>query len=390
MKNSRGKRSIPLFDLTLSAKARKEVASTLASGWLTTGPKVAAFERAVCRHLNVKYAAAVNSGTAGLYLALKAIGAGKGREVITTPFTFVATIEAILMTGATPVFADIDPRTLNIDSEEVARKVSDRTVAIVPADIAGYLADYELLNKVAGERSLYLVADAAHSFGAAYQSKTIPNLTDAAVFSFYSTKNLTCGEGGMVLSRHKQLIDKVKCLSLHGLTAGAFERKLTNKWEYDVVDFGFKANMSDIHAAVGLGQLTAFGKDQANRATLATRYIKNLSHLSNFCELPVIEKRCRHGWHLFIIKLHLSHLKIGRDLFIELMVNCGIECSVHYKPVFELTYYRDLLGLSEQYFPNAAYAGRRVVTLPLYPSLKVSDVDYICDCVAAIVNRHAR
>lgn len=390
MKNSRGKRSISLFDLTLSAKARKEVASTLASGWITTGPKVAAFERAVCRHLNVKYAAAVNSGTAGLYLALKAVGAGKGVEIITTPFTFVATVEAILMTGAMPIFADIDPRTLNIDSEEVARKVSNRTVAIVPVDVAGYPANYELLNKVADKRRLCLVADAAHSFGAAYQSKTIPNLTDAAVFSFYSTKNLTCGEGGMVLSRHEQLIDKVRCLSLHGLTAGAYERKLTNKWEYDVVDFGYKANMSDIHAAVGLGQLTAFKKDQANRATLTTRYIKNLSRLSDFFELPVIEKRCRHGWHLFIVKLHLPHLKISRNRFIELMAKCGIECGVHYKPVFELTYYRDLLGLSEQYFPNAAYAGRRVVTLPLYPLLKMADVDCICDCIAAIVTKHAR
>ena len=390
MKNTRGKRSIPLFDLTLSVKAGKEVASTLASGWITTGPKVAAFERAVCRHLNVKYAAAVNSGTAGLYLVLKAIGAGKGREVVTTPFTFVATVEAILMTGAKPVLADIDPRTLNIDPEEVARKVSDRTIAIVPVDIAGYPADYELLSKVVDKRSLYLVADAAHSFGAANQSKTIPNLTDAAVFSFYSTKNLTCGEGGMVLSRHKQLIDKVKCLSLHGLTSSAFERKLTNKWEYDVVDFGYKANMSDIHAAVGLGQLTVFDKDQAKRIALAKRYMKNLAGLSDFLELPIIEKRCRHGWHLFIIKLHLSHLRINRNRFIELTANGGIECGVHYKPIFELTYYRDLLGLSEQYFPNAAYAGRRVVTLPLYPSLKVSDVDYICDCIAAIVNRHAR
>jgi dTDP-4-amino-4,6-dideoxygalactose transaminase len=390
MKNPRGKRSIPLFDLSLSAKARKEVASTLASGWLTTGPKVATFERAICRHLNVKYAAAVNSGTAGLYLTLKAIGAGKGRQVVTTPFTFIATVEAILMAGATPVFADIVPHTLNIDPEEVARKVSDRTVAIIPADIAGYPANYELLNKVADERSLYLVADAAHSFSTTYQSKTIPNITDAAVFSFYSTKNLTCGEGGMVLSKHKQLIDKVKCLSLHGLTSSAFERKLTNKWEYDVVDFGFKANMSDIHAAVGLGQLTTFKKDQTKRIALTKRYIKNLTGLSDFLELPIIEKHYRHGWYLFIIKLHLSHLRINRDRFIKLMANFGIECGVHYKPVFELTYYRDLLGLSEQYFPNAAYAGHRVVTLPLYPSLKVSDVDYVCDCISAIVTKHSR
>lgn len=390
MKEREGKRNIPLFDLTLSAKAKKEVAATLASGWITSGPGVAAFEKAVCRYLNVKYGAAVSSGTAGLYLALRAVGAEKGREIITTPFTFVATIEAILMTGAIPVFADIDPYTLNIDPDEAARKVSDHTVAVVPVDIAGYPVNYELLNKICREQSLFLIADAAHSFGAAYRNRTIPNLTDAAVCSFYSTKNLTCGEGGMVLSQHKQLVEKVKRLSLHGLTSSTYERKLKSKWEYDVVDFGFKANMSDIHAAVGLGQLAVFEKEQAKRATLAERYMKNLADLSDSLELPVIDKHCQHGWHLFIIKLHLSHLKINRDRFMKLMADSGIECGVHYKPVFELTYYRDTLSLSEQYFPNATYAGRRVVTLPLYPSLKVTDVDYICDCITDIANKHAR
>jgi len=390
MKTGQGKRRIPLFDIVLSSKAKKEVAATLESGWITSGPKVTAFEKAVCRHLNAKYATAVSSGTAGLYLALRAIGTGKGKEIITTPFTFVATIEAILMTGATPVFADINPHTLNIDPNEAVRKVSNRTVAVVPVDIAGYPSNYELLNKICKERSLFLIADSSHSIGAAYRNKTVPNLTDAAVCSFYSTKNLTCGEGGMVLSRRKQLIDQVKRLSLHGLTSSTYERKLKNKWEYDVVDFGFKANMSDIHAAVGLGQLATFKKDQAKRAALAHRYMKNLASLSEFLELPVIERHYQHGWHLFIIKLHLPRLRITRELFIKLMADYGIECGVHYKPVFKLTYYRDLLGLSEQHFPNAAYAGRRVVTLPLYPSLREKDVDYVCDCIATIVNKHSR
>ena len=390
MRSHQSKRNIPLFDLTLSSRTRKEVASTLASGWLTTGPRVAAFEQAVCRYLKVKYAAAVNSATAGLYLTLKALGAGEGKEIITTPFTFVATVEAILMTGAVPVFADIDQFTLNIDSEGVAHKVSGRTIAILPVDIAGYPADYQQLNKIADKQSLFLISDAAHSFGGAYRNRSIPNLTDAAVFSFYSTKNLTCGEGGMVVSRNKQLIDKVRRLSLHGLTTGTYERKQKKKWEYDVVDFGFKANMSDVHAAIGLGQISAFEKDQAKRAALAKRYMKNLAGLSDFLELPVIEKHYQHGWHLFFIKLHLSCLRITRNRFIELMAGYGIECGVHYKPVFELTYYRDSLSLSERNFPNAASAGRRVVTIPLYPTLKAADVDYICDCIATIVKKYAR
>ncbi len=390
MKARKGKKHIPLFDLTLSARTKKEVSATLASGWITSGPKVEAFERAICQHMHVKYAAAVSSGTAGLYLALRAVGAEKGCEVITSPFTFVATVEAILMTGAVPVFTDIDPNTLNVDPDEVARKISDRTIAVVPVDIAGYPANYTPLNKICKERSIFLIADAAHSFGAAYRNTTIPNMTDATVCSFYSTKNLTCGEGGMVLSRRKELIEQVKRLALHGLTSSVYERTKKKKWEYDVVDFGFKANMSDVHAALGLGQLASFEKDQAKRSARAERYIKNLAGLSDFLELPVIDKHYRHGWHLFIIRLHLSHLKIDRDRFIALMSNYGIECGVHYKPIFELTFYRDALRLSGQYFPNAAYAGRRVVSLPLYPTLKITDVDYICGCITAIMSKHAR
>jgi dTDP-4-amino-4,6-dideoxygalactose transaminase len=390
MKAREGKKHIPLFDLSLSARTKKEGSATLASGWITSGPKVEAFERAICQRMHVKYAAAVSSGTSGLYLALKAVGAEKGREVITSPFTFVATVEAILMTGAVPVFTDIVPNTLNVDPDEVAWKISDHTIAIVPVDIAGYPANYTPLNKICKERSIFLIADAAHSFGASYRNRTIPNMTDATVYSFYSTKNLTCGEGGMVLSRRKELIEQVKRLAMHGLTSSVYERTRKKKWEYDVVDFGFKANMSDVHAAVGLGQLASFEKDQAKRSARAERYMKNLAGLSDFLELPVIDKHYRHGWHLFIIRLHLSHLKIDRDRFIALMSNYGIECGVHYKPIFELTYYREALNLSAQFFPNAAYAGRRVVSLPLYPTLKNTDVDYICDCITAIVKEYAR
>jgi dTDP-4-amino-4,6-dideoxygalactose transaminase len=381
---------IPLFDLSLSKRTRNEVAGTLASGWLTSGPKVAAFENAVRDYLNVKYAAAVSSATAGLYLALRAAGACQGREVVTTPFTFVATVEAILMTGATPIFADIDPRTLNIDVADIAQKVSDRTMAVLAVDIAGYPADYGRLRQICRERSLFLLADAAHSFGAAYKNKASANQADAAVCSFYPTKNLTCGEGGMVLSNRKQIIDQVRRLSIHSQTSSTYERTQKRTWDYDVVDLGFKANMSDVHAAIGLGQLSTFEKDQARRVALAERYRENLSGLSDFLELPKVERHCRHGWHLFIIKLNLPRLRISRDRFIGLMASYGIECGVHYKPIFELTYYRRALELSSQDYPNATSAGHRVVTLPLYPLLKIQDIDYICDRVAAIVSKHIR
>ncbi len=376
--------------MKVSAAAKREVAKTLSSGWLTSGPRVEAFEKAVAKLLGVRYAAAVSSATAGLQLALTAADIGPGSEVITTPFTFVATLEAIMATGARPVLADINPDTLNIDPDEIERKITDHTRALVPVDIAGYPADYERLGAIGGELSIPVISDSAHAVGAAYRNRSVPRLTDASVFSFYSTKNLTCGEGGMVVSKHKALTEAVRCLARHGLTSQAWTRKTGRERAYDVVSAGFKANMSDVHAAIGLGQLKTLASDQKRRELLAMRYLENLQDLSELAELPTIQKHYQHGWHLFIIRLHLSALKIGRDRFIHLMAARGIECGVHYRPVFELSYYRDALDISPRYFPNSAYAGRRVVSLPLYPGLKAGEVDYVCECAASILRKNAR
>jgi len=271
---------IKLFDIRLSARARREVADTLNSGWLTTGPKVAAFEKSVAKYLRVRYTAAVNSCTAGLQLVLMALGVEPGKEVITSPFTFVATAEAILSVGARPILADINPVTLNIDPDEVTRKMSARTAVVMPIDIAGYPADYKVLNRLCDSRKLPLVADAAHSFGAMVGDRSIARMADAAVYSFYSTKNLTAGEGGMVVSRHKSLIEIVRTLSRHGLTSDAHLRRTGRKRGYDALGLGLKANMSDVHAAIGLGQLTVFDRDQAKRERLAKLYLSNLDDLS--------------------------------------------------------------------------------------------------------------
>ena len=385
-----GEKKIPLFDIKLSARAKREVAQTLESGWLTSGPKVVAFEKAVATYLEVRYAAAVNSCTAGLQLVLRALGIGRGKEVITSPFTFVATAEAILSVGARPIFADISPTTLNIDPDEVARKMSVRTVAILPVDVAGCPADYEALNRLCDGGKLPLIADAAHSFGATVGDRSIARMADAAVYSFYSTKNLTAGEGGMVVSRHKDLIHVVRTLARHGLTSDAHIRKTAGKQGYDALGLGLKANMSDVHAAIGLGQLTVFDRDQARRGRLAKRYSRNLADLDELVQLPEVTPPNRHAWHMFIIKLHLSKLKIDRDQFIRAMARRGIECGVHFKPVFDLSYYRESLGLSQQFFPNATYAGRRVVTLPLYPSLSPGDVDRVCEAVRDILSAKRR
>jgi dTDP-4-amino-4,6-dideoxygalactose transaminase len=390
MKAKAAKNRIPLFDLTVSPAAKRLAMATLNSGWLSSGPRVREFEKTVAAYVKTRYAAAVNSGTVGLQLILRAIGAGPGREVLTTPFTFVATIEAILATGAHPAFLDIDPRTLNIDPDEVERKITQHSLAVMPVDIGGYPADYAPIGEVCLERKLGLIADAAHSFGATYKRKSIPQVTDAAVFSFNPTKNLTCGDGGMVVSRHETLIERVKLLSLHGMSAGAYDRRRKQEWSYDVTGFGLKANMSDLSAAIGLGQMTVFEKEQAAREKLAERYRANLSSLEEFFELPLTAKDIRPSWHLFIIKLHLSRLRIDRDRFISELSDHGIECGVHFRPIFELSYYRDFLQLQPQHFPNTAYAGRRVVSLPLHPRLTAAQVDYVCDRIDTVIKKHAR
>lgn len=383
------RRSIRLFDLTVSREAIDEVTRSLKSGWLSTGPRVAQFERAILTAVRAKYAVAVNSATAGLAVALKAAGVGAGAEVVTTPLTFVATIEAILYCGGIPVFADIDAESLTLDAESVSRSLTARTAAVVTVDMAGHPCDYAKLRAVCSRRRIPLIADSAHAFGARYRGKPIPHWTDAAVYSFYATKNLTCGEGGMVVANRKQYMERVRYLSRHGMTSNAFQRQQRGGWEYDVVDLGFKANMSDIHAAVGLGQLQSFESDQKKRRQLVIRYYQNLEGLNEYIDLPFEQPHCRSAWHLFIIKLQSGRLRISRDQFISLMAKDGIECGVHYQPVFDFTYYRTLQRWKKR-CPNVVDAASRIVTLPLYPKLTVRDVDSICDRIADLCTKYGR
>ena len=378
---------IRLYDFRLDQASFANVREVLRSTWLTTGPRVREFEKAIAKKFGVRYTAAVNSCTNGLVLTLQSLGLTSGAEIITTPFSFVATAEAIIHAGAQPIFAD--PRSLTIDPEEVARKVTPRTRAIVPVDIAGHPADYDRLRKVANHFSLPIIADAAHSFGALYRRKPVAKACDAAVYSFHATKNLTCGEGGMVVSRHRVIADRVRLLSVHGVTKDAHTRRREASWRYDVVAPGRKANMSDVHAAIGLGQLPVFDAQQEKRTALAKRYLNNLSSLSEYIETPAPPRHITHAWHLFIIRLDTDRLSITRDRFIGEMKALNIECGVHYIPMFELSLF-SAAGLNEQIFPNAAWAGRRVVTLPLYPLLSLRQVDRVCEAVAGVIAKYRR
>ncbi|MCH7946937.1 MAG: DegT/DnrJ/EryC1/StrS aminotransferase family protein [candidate division Zixibacteria bacterium] len=388
MSQRKTKKTIRLFDMKLSSAAKKEVNNVMASGWLSTGSRVAAFEKELSKLLNVPYVAAVSSGTAALHLALEAYGDLKNTEIITTPFTFVATVEAIIMAGARVVLADINSDTLNISAEAAARKIRKKTKAIVPVDIAGLPADYSALKKLCKAHALKLISDSAHALGSKYQSKTMPELADVSVYSFYPTKNVTTAEGGAVASKNKKLIEKVRLLSRHGLSSNAFQRQKSGGWGYDVPAFGYKANMSDIHAALGIGELKNFEKNQQKRAKLAGRYLQNLIQLSDFIKLPPAAAEICHSWHLFIIQLNLKRLTIDRNKVIAEMTKLGVQCGVHYQPIFELSYYRQALNLKARDFPNTAKAGKAVVSLPLHTLLTMSDIDYVCECLSGILGRN--
>ena len=388
MSQRKTKKTIRLFDIKLSSAAKKEVNNVMASGWLSTGSRVAEFESQLSQLLKVPYVAALSSGTAALHLALEATGDLKDAEIITTPFTFVATVEAIIMAGAKVVLVDINSDTFNISAEAAARKIRKKTKAIVPVDIAGLPADYSALKKLCKDHALKLISDSAHALGSKYQDKTMPELADISVYSFYPTKNVTTAEGGAVASKNKKLIEKVRLLSRHGLSSNAFQRQKSGGWGYDVPAFGYKANLSDIHAALGIGELKNFEKNQQKRAKLAGRYLQNLIQLSDFIKLPPAAPEICHSWHLFIIQLNLKRLTIDRNKVIAEMTKLGVQCGVHYQPIFELSYYRQALNLKARDFPNTAKAGKAVVSLPLHTLLTMSDIDYVCECLSGILGRN--
>ncbi|SYZ74196.1 conserved hypothetical protein [Candidatus Zixiibacteriota bacterium] len=381
---------VPFFRLRLTSAEKKEVLDVVNSGWVTTGPKARQFEAAISEITGVRYAVAVSSATAGLHLALATLDIGTGDEVITTPYTMAATVEAIIYTGARPIFVDIDPETLNIDAGKIEARISRKTKAIIPVDIAGWPCDYDHLQRISRRNKIPLVQDAAHSFGAAYRNRPVGTHADLTVFSFYSTKNITTGEGGMVVSDKKVLADRIRHLSLHGMTSSGWKRYSGGGWRYDITELGFKYNLSDLSAALGLGQLKRLGEFQKKRSTLAASYFEGLSPLLDYIELPYFDKDSSHTWHLFIIKLHPEKWKISRDRLIEELEKKGIGCGVHFIPISHFSYFRKQLNLRPSDYPESSQAFRRVISLPFYPDLKKSEVAYVCRSLTDLAKKFGR
>ena len=366
------------------------VAEVLRSGWLTGGPKVRAFEEAFRSLTGASHAVALSSCTAGLHLALLAAGIGPGDEVVTTPLTFAATVNVILHVGAKLVLADICEDDCNIDPADVARRITPRTKAIIPVHYGGQPARMDELLALGREHGLRIIEDAAHAVGASYKGRPIGALSDAAVFSFYPTKNITTGQGGMLTTDDEELAERVRLLSLHGLSKNAWDRySEQGSWAYQVLAPGFNYVMTDIAAAIGLRQLERLEAFQARRAYLAAEYDRLLADLPEVIR-PRVRDGVVHSWHLYAIRIDTERLDTTRERFIEELRERGIGTSVHYIPIHFHPYFRETLGLKEGDYPVTERVFAGLVSLPLYPRMQDADVVRVSNAVREIVGEARR
>ena len=363
-----------------------EVVDTLKSGWVTTGPKAKRFEAAFTEFLGDASleSIAVNSATAGLHLALEALGIGPGDEVITTTHTFTATAEVVRYLGADVVLVDIDPATLNIDPKALEAAITPRTKCILPVHYGGLAADMPAILEIARRHGLKVVEDAAHALPTLCAGALVGTLqSDITVFSFYANKTMTTGEGGMIVTRHPELAKRMKVMRLHGMSRDAFDRFTATvpSWYYEIVAPGFKYNLTDIAASLGLQQLKRIDAFQARRIELATLLNAGLAGLPLILP-PMPTAGNTHSWHLYVVRL-TDDAKVSRDAFIERLFASGIGVSVHYIPLHLQPYWRDRYALKPEQFPHSQHAFERMVTLPLYTRMTDADAARVCDAVRA-------
>jgi len=366
------------------------VVDSLKSNWITKGPKTIEFEKRFAEYVGAKYAVAVNSCTAALHLSLVAAGLGLGDEVITTPLTFAASANVVIHTGATPVFADIDPATLNIDVAQIEEKITPRTKAIIPVHIAGHPCRMDEIMAIARKHNLFVLEDAAHAVYTRYKGTLIGTIGDATAFSFYATKNLVTGEGGMVTTDDAALADKIRILSSHGMSRNAWNRyTAAGSWYYEILYPGYKDNMTDVQAALGLTQLAKLERMQSLREDIAARYNEAFERMPEL-EIPVVEDYARPAWHLYIVKLNLEMLKIDRAQFIEELKAENIGTSVHFIPVHLHPYYRETYGYKRGDFPHSEAAFDRIISLPLYPKMSAQDTADVIAAVGRVIGRNRK
>ena len=389
--NSRSATKFLAFHLPLIEEEEiQAVTDVLRSGWITTGPKVKQFERDFGKFIGTRHAVAVNSGTAALHLALEAIGLGEGDEVIVPTLTFAATAEAVLYFKAKPVLVDSTPDTFNLDPDEVVRAISPRTKAIIPVHFGGQPCEMARLLEIARHHGLKVIEDAAHALPARYRGKTVGTLGDITCFSFYATKTLTTGEGGMATTGNDEYAERMRIMSLHGISKDAWKRySAEGSWRYEILAPGFKYNLTDLQAALGVVQLSKCESMWARRVALANSYTRALSSLDAF-HLPKVRSDVQHAWHLYAILVNPLALRIHRDQLIEELRNRGIGTSVHFIPLHTHPYYRQQWGYHDGDFPVAERYFDRCISLPLYPAMSDDDLDSVIEALTDIAFKFRR
>jgi len=401
-------REVPFFRPSITETEIDEVIACLRSGWLTTGPRCRRLEEALSRYVGSRYAVAVNSCTAAMHLAVEALGLGPGQAVLVPTMTFAATAGVVGYQGAVPVLVDIEPGTLNMDLEDAARKLEELragrlpidgdlpVVGIMPVHVGGLMMDMDRVAEFARAHDLWVVEDAAHALPAAYWSEADDrwraageHTASVTCFSFYANKTVTTGEGGMVVSDDADLIERMRTMSLHGLTHPTWGRgEVEGNWDYRIVAPGFKYNMTDIAAAIGIHQLERAKALRDRREAVAQVYLEQLADVPQI-ELPAVPENRLHSWHLFPIRLNLDRLRVDRNVFIHGLQQSGVGCAVHWRPIHLHPYYQENFHWQAEQFPVASEQWLRLISLPLFPNITPAEQQLVVDTLHRLCDQYA-
>jgi dTDP-4-amino-4,6-dideoxygalactose transaminase len=383
--------TIPFHRPSIGPEEFQAVREVLESRWLTTGPVSQQFEREFAAFVGCKYAVAVNSCTAALHLALDAAGVTVGDEVLVPTCTFAATAEVVVYLGARPVLCDSLSGGFNIDPLDAARKITPKTRAIIAVHIAGEPCDLQALSELAERHSLHLIEDAAHALPASYAARRIGSISDLTAFSFYATKTITTGEGGMLTTNNQEYASRSATMRLHGISGDAWKRYTNHgSWYYEIVGAGFKSNMPDLLAGLGLAQLRKAEAFHQRRCEIADIYLQKLSRVEEFEMPPTGNMNTTHSWHLFILRLRSKLLAGSRDDLVLQLKQSGIGSSVHFIPLHLHPYYRNRYGYSRGDFPHAEDAFSRCISLPIYPDMNDTDVRRVVASVQQFAQKNSR
>jgi dTDP-4-amino-4,6-dideoxygalactose transaminase len=375
---------IPFSPPNIGDEEIQEVVETLRSDWITTGPKTAKFEEEFARYVQAPGALALNSCTAGLHIALATLDIGKGDKVATTPMTFAASVNVIEHVGATPVLVDVEPDTLNISASQLERRLTKDVKAIIAVHYAGHPVAMDEIMALARSRGVHVIEDAAHALPTRYRGRMIGSHGNLTAYSFYATKNMTTGEGGM-LTGDPKLLERARVLHLHGMSKDAAKRyEKAGNWRYDILAPGFKYNMTDIQSALGRVQLRRLGAFHERRLQLVDRYNRGFADLAAV-QTPTVRADCDSAHHLYVIRLRHEQLRIDRDEFMRRIGDLGVFASVHFIPIHVHPYYRDKYAFAPGDYPVANDAFERMISLPLFSRMTDEQIDYVIDCVRKVV-----